>query len=293
MSVLVNSEFGQVQQIKLSNDVMSLVIEHNNCQAKVSLYGGQVLSWKPTGQQDVFWLSKTSPFEQGKAIRGGIPLCWPWFGSHPDDIDNKAGNHGFAREKNWQVDDIGINKELVSITLTLQGNNMHSWWPNAFKLTQVLSFGLTFSQSLTVSNLSDEDAYYTGALHSYFRVSSPENIIIDTLDEAKFYDKLTDKHYPPQVLTNGVGPVDRIYQSNKKIQLIDSQFQRVIEVNASNTAQWVFWNPGVTLANNMADIHLNGEQEFVCLEAANTDSQLLESGQSQTISQTVKIIPHV
>lgn len=290
MSVLVQNEFGQVQQVNITNDMVSLIIEHQSCRGKVSLYGGQVLSWQPKGQKEVFWLSEQATFESGKAIRGGIPLCWPWFGAHPDDNENKAGNHGFARTALWQVSDIRIDKDQVEVTLTFQGENRHYLWPNACKLTQVLSFGSKFTQILAMRNLTDEDAYYTGALHSYFCVSAPENISIGALNEAPFDDKLTGISCPPKLLANGVGPVDRVYHSNKTMLIADREWQRTIEISASNTQQWVFWNPGVEIANNMADIHCHGEQEFICLEAANTQKQLLASGQDSIISQTIKVI---
>ncbi len=292
-SILASDEFGQVQQVNVTDDLASLVIEHQSCQAKVSLYGGQVLSWQPAGQRDVFWLSEMANFEQGKAIRGGIPLCWPWFGAHPDDSENKVGNHGFARTALWQVSDIRLDKSGIEITLTFQGENKHDLWPNACKLTQVLSFGCQFTQTLTMSNLSDEDAFYSGALHSYFCVSAPENITIDTLNDVPFDDKLTAMSCPAQLLVNGAGPVDRVYHSNKVMQITDHKWQRTIEVSASNTKQWVFWNPGVEIANSMADIHAHGEQEFVCLEAANTQRQLLASGKTLTISQAIRVIPNV
>lgn len=289
MSVLAKNDFGQVQQLNLTGEFDLLTIEHKSCQAKVSLFGGQVLSWKPNGQKDVFWLSEKATFEQGKAIRGGIPLCWPWFGAHPKDINNNAGNHGFAREQFWQVSDISISEKTVEISLVFQGDNMHLLWPNACKLKQVLSFGEIFTQSLTMSNLSKEDAFYTGALHSYFRVSAPENICVDELSDASFDDKLTGLSYSPTPLVNGVGPVDRVYHSNKAMKISDSKWQRTIEVNASNTKQWVFWNPGNKVATTMADIHTDGEQEFVCLEAANTNMQLLSSNKSLTMSQVVSV----
>ena len=191
MTVLAENDFGQLHQQNLENGIGIITIEHGSCQAKISLYGGQVLSWQPKGQEDVFWLSKSATFEQGKAIRGGIPLCWPWFGSHPNDVENSAGNHGFARGSLWQVEHININNSNVEVTLVLQGQNMHELWPHAFKLKQTLSLGKSFSQSLTMSNLSEENAYFSAALHSYFAVSSPENITLDTLSDAAFDDKLT------------------------------------------------------------------------------------------------------
>jgi len=290
MTVLASNDFGQIHQEDLANDFSILTIEHEQCQAKLSLYGGQVLSWQPNGHNDIFWLSKSAIFEQGKAIRGGVPLCWPWFGSHPDDSDNRAENHGFARGNIWKVEQLNITEENVEVILVFQGQKMHNLWPYAFKLKQVLSFGKSFSQSLTMSNLSEDDAYVSAALHSYFAVSSPESISLDTLSDAAFDDKLTGQSCQAQHLVNGVGPIDRVYHSNKTINIIDKNWQRTVKVKANNTKQWVFWNPGVELANSMADIHKHGEQEFVCLEAANTQPQLLASGESYTMSQQVNVL---
>lgn len=292
MPIIANSEFGQVHRVSTTEDIDVIEIKHQHCQAKLSLYGGQVLSWIPQGQKDIFWLSDTAAFEQGKAIRGGIPLCWPWFGRHFDDADNKFGNHGFARDNQWDIEDVVIDKDCVTITLVFQSENKHNLWPNAFNLSQTLSFGSTFKQSLTMINLGNDNALYTGALHSYFRVSSPKNTTVAKLSNAPFDDKLTAESYPPQPLLNGVGPIDRVYHSSENMQIDDSQWRRVIEVNASNTEQWVFWNPGVELANNMSDIHPNGEQEFICLEAANTNAKILVPGQKQSISQVINVIPY-
>jgi len=293
MSILVKNDFGQVQQVKLSSDLSALIIEHKNTQAKVSLYGGQVLSWQPTDEKELFWLSKNSAFEQGKAIRGGIPLCWPWFGVHPNDSENKEGNHGFARGQLWQVGNIDVNEQGVEVSLSWQGNNMSDLWPFACKLTQVIFFGKSFNQVLTMTNLSESDAYYAGALHSYLSVSAPENATITELAKASFDDKLTGKVYAPKPLAtplaNGVDPVDRVYHSNEVMTVVDSHWQRIIQLETINTKQWVFWNPGAELANNMADIHESGEQEFICLEAANTQMQLLRAGKSLTMAQKITV----
>lgn len=293
MTTLSKNDFGQVLQSKLSPDLSVLIIEHKNVQAKVSLLGGQVLSWQPTDEKEVFWLSKNSSLEQGKAIRGGIPLCWPWFGVHPNDNDNKEGNHGFARVQLWQVDNIDITELGVEICLSWQGRNMSDLWPFSCRLTQVLFFGKSFNQVFTMKNLSEKDSYYTGALHSYLSVSNPENTSLTQLAKAPFDDKLTGNNCTatPLVTTlaNGVDPVDRVYHSNDVMKVVDSHWQRTIVIKATNTKQWVFWNPGLELANNMIDIHKNGEQEFICLEAANTHRQLLAAGKSLTMEQNITV----
>ena len=292
MQLLTENEFGQVYQGELSQDLPALIIEHPKTKAKVSLYGGQVLGWQPSGEREVFWLSKDTALEQGKAIRGGVPLCWPWFGAHPNDVSNKSGNHGFARQLLWQLNSINISEHGVEVCLSYSGENMNDLWPFAYQLEQVLFFGQSFKQTLQMKNLSNKDAYYSGALHSYFSVSSPENIKIPTLEHAGFDDKLTGQTCKPQALENAVGPVDRVYHTSNVMTIIDSQFKRTIELKSNNTKQWVFWNPGVELANNMADIHNNGEQEFVCLEAANTQRQLLVAGETINIAQEISVFKH-
>jgi len=302
-NILLTNDFAKVSQVNVTENIDVLEINHQICQAKVSLYGGQVLSYQMnsslTGlaehknlvQQDVFWLSKVACYKEGKAIRGGIPLCWPWFGANDKATSEvPSTNHGFAREVTWQVDSIKVEAHEVTLVLTLQGENQHALWPTAFKLEQTLVFGKTCKQSLTMTNLSTEDAHYSSALHSYFRVSNPENITINALTGCDFDDKLTAESSNQTGSVSCVGPIDRVYhsQSNNCVML-DSGWQRKIEVTSYGCPQWVLWNPGEALANNMADIHAEGENEFVCLEAANTKWQLLPAGKTITISQEIKV----
>jgi len=293
MTFIKQNEFGSIQQVTLSSALEVVEIVHETCNAKVSFYGGQVLSWQPKDEKEVFWLSKKAHFKQGAAIRGGIPLCWPWFGTHPHDYDKSAGNHGFARQQVWQLENIDINELGVTLTLVWEGEGINSLWPFAAKLEQVIFFGKTFKQSLKMTNNSNQSAYYTGALHSYFKVSNPKNIAIDKLGESSFDDQLTGRVCSAQFdkikLSNGVDCVDRIYHSNDVMKIVDSKWRRTIEIITENTKKWVFWNPGIEVASNMTDIHSGGEQEFICLEAANTDKQLLESGRSVVMSQYISV----
>ena len=305
----LDNDFSQVTRINLSQDNVAndgnaefldgdalegLSISHPHCQALVSLYGGQVLSFKPTGHKDVLWLSKKAHYQAGKAIRGGIPLCWPWFGANDKQTSAqskqlKSANHGFARQLPWQVDSIAADESGVTLVLVLAGENQHPLWPNAYKLKQTLFFGKSFKQTLAMSNLSSQDAQYSAALHSYFTVSNPSNVIIDALTGLSYHDKLTASASIQQQSVSCIGEIDREYHSSEKMTLVDSKWQRKIDIVSSNCQQWVLWNPGVELANTMADIHANGEQEYVCLEAANTNWQELPAGETVTISQEIAV----
>ncbi len=294
-NTLFENPFATITQTSKTDGVDVLSLVHTTCQASVSLYGGQILSYHPTGYQPVLWLSNKANYQQGKAIRGGVPLCWPWFGrndkqSVADAKINPAGNHGFARQVNWRVEQAFADSESLTLIIVFQGENQHPLWKNHCKLKQILVFGTTLTQRFMMENLSQNDAYYSGALHTYFNVSNPKNITIAELNQLGFDDKLTGSYQHTGELLTCEGPIDRIYHSKNKVTLVDSIWQRKIEVT-SNCQQWVLWNPGTDMAKTMNDIHVDGEQEYVCLEAANTQWQELPAGGSLTMSQKIKIFP--
>jgi glucose-6-phosphate 1-epimerase len=283
-TIIVNNEFGEIQSLDFGHSLKGFLLKHQECQATVSLYGGQVLTWQPINQKPVFWLSDDALYVKGKAIRGGIPLCWPWFGPYKE-----GGNHGFARQQIWTLTEASITEENITLVLTWRGENQHELWPTQCELKQELIFGKQFSQRLFMTNLSDKPVKYSGALHSYFSVSAPENITVEQLSTASFDDKITDKFIDEQALVNCVGPIDRIYHTNQAVKIVDSQWQRIIEIESQYCQQWVLWNPGKEKATVMGDVPLDGEQQFVCLEAANTQWQNIPAESTLEMSQTIKI----
>lgn len=273
-NMIVENNYGSVEYIRLnaclSEDMLEdgIHINHALGQAKISLYGGQVLTWQPKNEKPVLWLSDNAIFKEGKAIRGGVPICWPWFGPHVKDLTSP--NHGFARTQYWQLEDVCVEEQQVKIILTLTGENEHPLWPHAFVLKQEIVFGAEFTQTLFIQNLSDETVKYTGALHSYFSVGDPEKVQVPALSPFPFDDKITGDLDVTSELENCKGSIDRIYYSNAPMELVDNAWQRKISLKTEYFGQWVLWNPGKEIASNMPDIHENGENSFVCLEAANT-----------------------
>ena len=291
LEVLLENELGRIELYELAKGLQALRFVHQKGQGSVSLYGGQVLSWQPSGQQPVFWLSRASHYHSGKAIRGGVPLCWPWFGGEvklPNGELNKVSNHGFARQSQWQVADIKLLMSGVEITLSLTGEQISPHWPAAFSLTQRLVFGESFMQTLTMKNLSQQTVEYTGALHSYFCVGNAQETQIPALNDVLYDDKISGSNGQKLALKNCLGPTDRIYHSSNSMVIVDHKWQREIEVSSQGCQQWVLWNPGKD-AKAMGDLHTQGENEFVCLEAANTRGQAIASQSDISISQTIKL----
>ncbi|OUS30381.1 hypothetical protein A9Q98_05160 [Thalassotalea sp. 42_200_T64] len=283
--IQIDNEFGVIKTFTVNDEIEVIAIEHRLCTAQFSLHGGHVLSWKPQDHEEVFWLSNDTRYQIGAAIRGGIPLCWPWFGSF-----KQAPNHGFARTSVWQIEQLQMTSAGVRIELLLSGAEYAADWPYAFTVRQVVTFADTFSQQLMISNDGKTDFQFTDALHSYFRVSGPENVTIPDLNESIFDDKINQlSQCDPLDILDCVGPIDRIYQNDSSMTIVDKGAKRAIEINKTNFAQWVLWNPGIEIANSMADIHAQGEQEFVCLEAANTNWINLPAGETTVVSQQIQL----
>jgi len=291
MKVLTQNQWGKVELCPLADDFQQLLISHSSCTARVSLYGGHVLSWQPKGQQEVFWLSQDAFYQEGKAIRGGIPLCWPWFGAFSCGDGKQGGNHGFARQVHWHVDDVIVQEKNVELIISWEGAQQHELWPYHARVVQRLVFGKEFEQSLSVTNLAEEPIEFTGALHSYFLVGSPESTRISHLDNVLFDCKLNVLTQQNDVLDNCVGPIDRIYYHNESIEIVDRNLARTIVVEPKDTGERVLWNPGKDIAKSMTDIHLDGENQFVCLEAAHTKWQSIAPQSIQTIGQRISIKP--
>ena len=307
LGVVHSNKFGRVEKSTFSDEALlttteGLTITHSLCQASISLYGGHVLTWQPKEQKPVFWMSKASLFGNNKGIRGGVPLCFPWFGSYEADVfkhnQNKditiidkalIANHGFARTTQWAVDSVEITADFVKIILSQKGENRTPVWDVSYELKQELIFGESFSQSFIVSNKSNKAIEYTGALHSYFSVGKPAAVHIDQLSDVAYFDKLSGESTKISPLNNCEGPIDRVYQSSSKMNIVDKEWQRVIEVSSSDCGQWVLWNPGKKIADSMGDIHSGGENEYVCLEAANTTPVNIPAQSMVSFSQRVSL----
>jgi glucose-6-phosphate 1-epimerase len=293
--ILLDNNFAQVSLTSLSDcentqKVDALMLSHTHCQASISLYGGQVLSFQPTGFQDLLWLSEQASYQTGQAIRGGIPICWPWFGINPkQEPGNPSIKHGFARQLLWHVESIEADDVGVTIILMLEGDNQHQLWPNAFKLRQTLFFGEKLTQSLAISNLTDASVQFTFAFHNYFRVSDSSQVSIDTLTDVPFHDKVTGNSAKQVNPLRFDGEIDREYHTSETMSLVDRHWQQAIDVISDNCQQWVVWNPGAKLAIKMADIHEHGEKQFVCLESASTQWQNIPAGETVICSQQVNV----
>lgn len=293
----LNRDFGIAGKVNFFSgrgNLPSVEIITKNAKAEISLYGAQLLSFIPSGQRDLIWMSEKSLFEEGKAIRGGIPLCFPWFGPHA--TDKTKPQHGFARLQYWQVKQVKASEdETIIIELSLQPSaTTIALWPHQFTAVAQFVIGKSLEVKLTVTNTGDESFEYSDALHTYFNISSIDTIGIEGLQNASYYDAFgTDlKTQHPALLYFNTETNRRYVNTTAGCVIHDNGFNRKISVGKTGSKVTVVWNPGEETTKTIGDMSPEGYQTFVCVEPANAyagiDMITLSPGQSHTLSTTIQ-----
>ncbi len=268
-------------------------VNNRFCDAEISLLGGQVLSFRRKDQEKaVLFCSDAAYFEHGKGIKGGAPVCWPWFGDHPEG----RGAHGFARSNLWCVDSIERDDcEVIELALRLpiEAFAQYPEWQGVRLSTQI-RVGKWLTIALITENGSDKPVSLSQALHTYFQVSDSRTISIEGLENNTYLDKPSNLQRQPATgkAIAVDAEVDRIYEDvHSPIKLIDAVWNRSITLTSEGSASAVVWNPWVEKSKAMSDF---GDEEYinmVCIETTNAaaDTRELAAGQSHTMQ--VKIHP--
>ncbi len=275
----------------MDNGFQTITIENRSAAAKIALQGAHLFHYQAKGKAALLWLSETSFFETGQSIRGGVPICWPWFGMPKDDMT--LPQHGFARTSLWEYMDADeTDDETTQITLQLtHSTESLALWPHKFKLILNITIGKTLSMSLTTENCDDKAFEVTSALHTYFNISAIENISVEGLDQHRYLNALTGKYN----LQNGNiiidREVDRVYQKvSSPLFLIDKK--RTIEINNEGSSSVVVWNPWIKKCARMSAMKDDAYKSMLCIETANAfeDTRTIQPNQSHTLTTTYKEI---
>jgi D-hexose-6-phosphate mutarotase len=294
----LNEQFGLTPQLVFKNGPGGLTVaEINNdtAMATVVLQGAHVLSFQPHGQQPVLWVSQNSYFTAGKAIRGGIPVCWPWFANHPADPGKPA--HGFARTSQWSVLGSELTPEgATHLRLGLTDTSAtRALWPHPFQLELSVMVGADLQVELLVRNPEDTAFTCTEALHSYFSVSDITNITLKGLEGGAYLDKVAGNQR-----RNQTGPVtisgetDRVYlETMAECVIVDLGWQRQIRVAKQGSRTTVVWNPWAEKARHMADFGAEEYRQMVCVETANAGNEVITvpAGGEHRLQTTIRVEP--
>lgn len=255
-------------------------IENSRATARLSLFGAQVLSFTPKHDgRERLWLSAQAVLDGSKAIRGGVPICWPWFGK-PSNCDLPA--HGFARTSIWSL--VSRTDLATETILTLQLPPQH----NADMLLQLtISIGDTLSLRLDTFNSGQNAFEFTCALHSYFKVSAIDVVSLTGL-EGTYEDKTQDGlvcHTPSPYTF--AGETDRIHHcAAKRVQILDNGVGTRIESTGHDSI--VVWNPGSQRCLQMSDMAATGFTSMLCVETAITTPAIVEPGSTHSLTQTIR-----
>ncbi|MDD2880817.1 MAG: D-hexose-6-phosphate mutarotase [Rhodoferax sp.] len=258
--------------------------------ARVALQGAQVLAFQPAGQQPVLWVSKAAVYEPGKGVRGGVPVCWPWFGAR-----DGLPAHGFVRTRLWEMREATQDAagQVVLRLGTTDDASTRTLWDFAFDLELVVTVGQTLTVALVTKNTGTAAFTITDALHSYFCVSDIAQAMVQGLDGCAYLDKV--QNFAKAKQTGAVaftGETDRIYFDTTADCLIDDKaWSRSICVAKQGSSSTVVWNPGSERAKTFADMAAAEFKDMLCVETCNAgpDQVTLAPGQQHTLTAAISV----
>jgi D-hexose-6-phosphate mutarotase len=245
--------------------------------ATVCLQGAHLTHWQPRSQAaPVIFMAAAAQYAPGKAIRGGIPVCWPWFG--PNEIDPSQPSHGFARTANWQAQD-AIRRDDGATQLRLRLTDdaaSRARWPHSFRLEYEIIVGERLELFLTTTNTGSATFNISEALHTYFNVGDIDSTQVLGLDGVTFVDKASGDQRRQQAGAIGFGDeVDRVFvDTDAPCTLVDASLQRRIQITKTGSRSTVVWNPGYDKASRIGDLGVTPAssgswRQMVCVESAN------------------------
>jgi len=275
-----------VEEKSLENGFKYLEVSNDVASAKIALQGAHIFEYKRQNRADILWLSETSSFEEGTAIRGGIPICWPRFGT----LDKSLPAHGFSRTAHFELSSVvELNAKVTVVTLLLKDTKeSRAIWNVAFELEVIFTIGERLCVEMKSTNRDTEEFMITQALHTYFTVSDIEDVKIFGLEEKPFLDTLVDEKSSEEKELSIDAECDRVYQDvDKNILLQDTN--RTITLEAKGSSSAVVWNPWIEKGARMSGMRADAYREFVCIETANAfdDFRVIKPQESHTLSVTL------
>ena len=262
--------------------------------AEVYLHGAQVTSFKPAGSADAIFLSEQSSFEQGKAIRGGIPVCFPWFRNKQDDP--QAPSHGLVRTKAWTLSTLSHNTDTVTVTfITESGDTTKPWFPFDFRLVHRITVGAELKLELIMSNLDTKPLRFEEALHTYHLVGDSRRASVVGLDGVDFLDNTDgNKQKKQQGELHFTRATDSVFLNTKHaIELHDPTLKRRIRIVKTHSNTTVVWNPWQEGAAALADLGNDEWLKMACVEASNIRAYGVDlaAGADHAMTVTIQVVP--
>lgn len=289
----------------MRNELIAIAINNHHAHAEILLQGAQLIAFTPRNEQPLIWNSPQASFKKGASSRGGIPVCWPWFGDatrNPDQVHaqlvgDRFPAHGFVRSIDWQLDAVTPrNDGATDVVLSLDVDaTLHASWPFAARLVVIHRIDKTLTTTFAIENRDSREFHFSTALHTYFAVSAIDAVCIDGFADGSYIDALDDWKIKTQSGAIVIDrEVDRIYLDTPTRSIIrDSGWKRDIIVEALGSRSAVVWNPWIEKSKRLSDFAADAYQEMLCIETANVmdDVVTLAPGDRHVVGITIAAGP--
>ncbi len=275
-----------------SDGLIRLGIASDLSTAALTLDGAHVTHFQPVGAAPVLFLSGSSHLAPGKPIRGGVPVCFPWFGPRAGHPQSPA--HGFARITRWSLESLsGSHTEGVTVVLRLVSDEAtRALWPHDFIARLRVEVTRELRLTLEVENTGTAPLPFEEALHTYFAISDVHGVTVTGLERAAYLDKVDAgqrKELGPEPL-RFTGETDRIFPANTATCTIhDPGYPRRIIVEKSCSRSTVVWNPWIAKAKAMADFGDDEWPQMLCIETANVGADAVPLAPGARHEMTARI----
>lgn len=272
---------------KLPNGFEYIEVKNGVAEAKIALQGAHLFHYARVGKEPILWLSEVSDFEKGKAIRGGVPICWPWFGFNKDKA---LPQHGFARISMWEFvcsNELDEKTTVLTFKLTNSEKTLQIWHYK-FELELRITISDKLTMELKTTNRDEKEFKLTQALHTYFAVSHISDVAILGLDKKPYLNALTYKNEEQEGDITFNEEVDRVYQDvDDEIVLRDKN--REIHIKNQGSSSVVVWNPWIEKTKRMSAMQENAYEYMLCIESANAfdDARAIKSQESHSLKAVI------
>ena len=265
-------------------------VETSTCVGEVRDQGAQVTRWGPRDAEPVLYLSRTAHDEPGRSVRGGVPVCWPWFG--PGRGGTLEPMHGFVRTAPWQLVEESAREDTATFVHRVTSETASSpHWPYRYAVQLRSTLGRELEIALTTTNLSEEPFDYEEALHAYLVVGDVRQVRIDGLEGKSFFDKVSGTEREQGGPLTFTGETDAVFRTSDPVTLHDPVLGRRLVVTTEGASNLVVWNPWEAKAADIADLPDDDWTRFVCIEGANAleNAVPLEPGESHTTTYRLAV----
>ncbi len=280
-----------VQIVEGNGGLPKIQIHTAHAESEIYLHGAQVTAWKPAGADDVLFVSERSHWEDGRAIRGGIPICFPWFRAKVGDP--KAPAHGFVRTREWKLESVTeIAGDPICVFLSTESDETtRRWWPFEFRLEYRISVGARLKLELRLKNTGHSELRFEEALHTYFNVGDVERVKVTGLDGAAYLDNRDGNRRKMQSgdLLLSLQTDDAFVGASGPVEIVDEVLGRTLRTVKRNSSSTIVWNPWRDGAGSMSDFGADEWRRMLCVEGGNILESAVVVGPQETHTLTVEI----